>query len=95
MTSNYMKRYSLAGIYQETYDYSDLGQALDVEGMGFGANNHFWATSGYHLYEIGGGAFTGTTDDGDDNQPVPEPGTILLLGAGLIGLAIGRKKFKK
>jgi len=34
--------------------------------------------------------------DGSGPQPIPEPGTILLLGSGLIGLAgYGRKRFKK
>jgi hypothetical protein len=31
-----------------------------------------------------------------DYKPVPEPATMLLFGAGLVGLAgFGRKKFKK
>jgi hypothetical protein len=40
----------------------------------------------------GDGLFNGTTADLDAvTQPIPEPGTSLLLGLGLLGLLVGRK----
>lgn len=89
MTSDYMKRYALDGTYQETYTYNDP-TTMYLEGMGFGANNHFWANGNGTLYEIGGGAFE---EAGPDN-PVPEPSTILLMGIGLLGL-VGYSRKKK
>jgi hypothetical protein len=37
---------------------SDTPTGSLVEGMGFGAFNHFWATGGDSLYEVGGGDLT-------------------------------------
>jgi hypothetical protein len=36
------------------FQYTD-GTGSSVEGFGFGAFNHFWATGGTYLYELGGG----------------------------------------
>ena len=51
-------------------------------GLGFDPDCHFWATKlKLTLISEGGGS-----------QEVPEPGTILLVGVGLLGLGFLRKK---
>ena len=80
MTSDYLGqwRYDSANaswVEENLFKYN--GTAGDVEGMGFGALGHFWATTGFAnggtLYEIGGGELGGyvpynplnlTKDDG-------------------------------
>ena len=47
------------------------------------------------LSTIGGGFFTYTVDDIITGQPVPEPGTLALLCASVIGLFIGHKRRKR
>ena len=58
MTSDFIGQYRYdrdAGWVQENL-FSYIGVTGDVlEGMGFGPLNHFWATAGSSVYEIGGG----------------------------------------
>jgi hypothetical protein len=59
MTSDYLAQYYLdedtgKWVQKNVFEYKE-SQNQYVEGMGFGAFAHFWATSGKALYEVGGG----------------------------------------
>jgi hypothetical protein len=60
MTSAYLAQYrkdpDLGWVQVNVFYNGGLVQPL--EGMGFGANNHFWATSGATVFEFGGGDVT-------------------------------------
>ncbi len=60
MTSAYIAEYEYTGTgsfngWEEKNIFSYTGFPGYVEGMGFGPNQHFWATSGGNLFEVGGG----------------------------------------
>jgi len=58
MTSDFLAQYyqdaSGAWVQKNVFKYMETASQA-VEGMGFGAFQHFWITSGNALYEVGGG----------------------------------------
>jgi hypothetical protein len=70
--------------------YDPTGTGLNIT---FNSGNEFFADDvGFHWTMQCGNDVV----EGKANAPVPEPGTMILLGSGLIGLAgYGRKRFRK
>lgn len=76
--------WSLAGLLSLNWD-GRLGVTIDRRAGDFYVNYSRLVARG----DNGSGTATGTA-------PVPEPSTILLMGAGLLGLvAVGRRKFNR
>jgi hypothetical protein len=88
------------------YDFNYFG-VLDPSSFNFfsypgGGNGsyltaaHIGGISDQRCSEADPACKSGWIAPGDGNTPIPEPGTLILLGSGLLGAAAyGRKKFKK
>jgi hypothetical protein len=65
MTSDFIGQYrldpDLGWVQENLFSYVGTAGAL-LEGMGFGALNHFWATGGNSVYELGGGDLSEYTE---------------------------------
>lgn len=65
MTSTFIGQYrkdpDLGWVQDNIFSYQGSAEQ-PVEGMGFGAHDHFWATSGATLFELGGGDLAGFTE---------------------------------
>ena len=91
-TSKTIVPVSISGILAapSVLDFSTLGLQEDVSFGSFAVR----ANTGH--FGVGGIEYTPNPAVTGPLTPVPEPGTMLLLGAGLAGLAAyGRKRFRK
>ena len=75
-----INEYTVGGAYVTTHTHDPF--PIELEGMGYGALNHYWGGSHSGIvFEFGGGSLQ-----------VPEPATLLLFASGLIGLGYLKRR---
>lgn len=92
-TSTYHITYSGSGVALQAAHFNSASQ------YGIPGNGNYYTAA--HVQGIGvngeGSGWVGDSDGGGGGGggEIPEPGTLLLIGSGLVGFAVLRKKYRK